>query len=55
MLEQKFLDVRLAPSGARNGLGDDGVMTTSGRSAPLPWLVVKVICQLLKRCTESAI
>ena len=26
----------------------------SGRSVPMPWLVVNVICQLLKRCTESA-
>ncbi len=31
-----------------------GLSTTSGRSVPLPWLVVNVICQLLNRCTESA-
>ena len=31
-----------------------GVMTAKGRSVPLPWLVVKVICQLLNLSIESA-
>ena len=31
-----------------------GLITTSGRSVPWPWLVVNVICQLLKRSSESA-